>query len=94
MESQEMVALIPHLISPEEKNSLTTIILEDDIFIAIWQLHPDKAPRYDGLSISFYRDTWDIIRKDLVKILRGVQSKFKIGGGINSTFLALIPKET
>ena len=59
----------------------------------VWFLHPDKSPRPDGFPIIFYRSCWHIIKKDLLRMLIWTQSKDKIGGATNSTFLALIPKE-
>jgi hypothetical protein len=56
-------------------------------------MEPDKAPGPDGFSIHFYRLCWEIIKPDLLRMIHGFLRKEKIGGGINSTFLALIPKE-
>lgn len=53
----------------------------------------DKAPGPDELSIHFYRICWDIIKVDLYQMIKGFLRKAKVGGSINSTFLALIPKE-
>lgn len=47
----------------------------------------------DSLSI-FYQSCWEVIKSDLLKMIKGFMIKAKIGGGIKSTFLALIPKET
>jgi len=56
-------------------------------------MEPDKAPGPDGFSIHFYRLCWEIIKSDLLIMIHGLLRKAKVGGGINSTFLALIPKE-
>jgi hypothetical protein len=56
-------------------------------------MNPDKAPGPDGLTTRFYIACWDIIKKDLVKMVRKSQNCRKIGGSTNSSFLALIPKE-
>ena len=53
----------------------------------------DKAPGLDIFSFHFYRVCWTIIRKDLLRMIKAFQSKSKVGGCTNSTFLALIPKE-
>jgi hypothetical protein len=57
-------------------------------------LDPDKAPGPDGFPIRFYRSFWDIIKRDLKKMLNYTLHKHKIGGATNSTFLSLIPKES
>eukprot|EP00253_Pinus_taeda_P012435 PITA_12435 len=53
----------------------------------------DKAPGPDGFTIHFYKMCWDIIKTDLLKIIKGFRIKAKVGGGTNFTYLVLIPKE-
>jgi hypothetical protein len=57
-------------------------------------MESDKAPGPDGFTIHFYKTCWDIIKADLLKMIKGFMKKAKVGGGTNSTYLALIPKET
>lgn len=54
----------------------------------------DKAHGPDRFTIHFYKTCWDIIKEDLLKMIKGFMKKAKVGGGTNSTYLALIPKET
>eukprot|EP00253_Pinus_taeda_P033369 PITA_33369 len=89
----ELLQHLPKGISQEVNDSLNREITEEEIRKAIWTLQPDKSPGPDGFPINFYRDHWQLIRKYLLKILRGIQRKGKMGGFTNSTFLALIPKE-
>ena len=56
-------------------------------------MHPDKAPGPDGFTASFFQHCWEIIKSDLTKMIKKSQASNKLGGGTNSTFLALIPKE-
>ena len=60
----------------------------------IWSLGLDKAPRLDGFSIQFFRAFWHLIKIDLCLIFNYTKFKEKIGGGTNSSFLVLVPKET
>eukprot|EP00253_Pinus_taeda_P003424 PITA_03424 len=95
-EETDYAALLQNLpkgISQEVNDSLNREITEEEIRKVIWTLQPDKSPGPNGFSINFYRDHWHLIRKDLAKMLRGIQRKGKMGGFTNSTFLALIPKE-
>ena len=59
----------------------------------VWNLHPEKALGPNGLTISFYHSFWYVINKDLLKIIRYVIKKKKVGGLKNSTFFPLIPKD-
>jgi hypothetical protein len=54
----------------------------------------DKALGPIGFLAHFYQKCWGIIKNDLIRMIQFVQRINKIGGSTNSTFLALIPKET
>ena len=56
-------------VSEEENKELEKPIYENEIIEAIWNLHPDKSPGPDGFTINFYRAAWDIIKKDIKKML-------------------------
>eukprot|EP00253_Pinus_taeda_P036557 PITA_36557 len=95
-EEENYVDLLQHVptkITVELNERLTEEIKEEEIKEAIWCLQPDKAPGLDGFSICFYRDCWEMIKKDLIKYFKWIQRKNKIGGFTNSTHLALVPKE-
>jgi exonuclease III len=93
-DTADFLANIPLLISPEDNVILTKPITEEEIIKVIWSMESNKAPGPDGFSILFYKTCWDIIKADLLKMAQGFMKKAKIGGGTNSTYLALIPKET
>ena len=65
---------------------------EDEIIKFISPMEPNKAHGPDGFRIHFYKIYWDIMKVDFLKMIKGFLSKAEVGGGINSTFLALIPK--
>src|SRR5713101_7275790 len=56
-------------------------------------MEDDRAPAPDGYNANFIKLCWNIIKKDLIKMVRKSQRCSKIGGSTNSAFLALIPKE-
>jgi hypothetical protein len=87
------LSLIPTLIQENVNNRLTKAVDQQEIKEALDQMHPDKAPGPDGFTARFYQHSWDIIKSDLTKLIKKSQTCVKIGGGTNSSFLALIPKE-
>eukprot|EP00253_Pinus_taeda_P018012 PITA_18012 len=93
-ETAEFLSNIPLLVSLEDNSVLINPITEEEIIKVIWNMDSDKAPRPDGFTIHFYKTCWDIIKMDLLKMIKGFMKKAKVGGGTNSTYLALIPKET
>eukprot|EP00253_Pinus_taeda_P034761 PITA_34761 len=93
-EIADLLSNIPHLVSPEDNSILISPITEEEVSKVIWSMDPEKAPGHDGFTIHFYKICWDIIKIDLLKMVKGFMGKDKVGGGTNSTYLALIPKET
>ena len=89
----DLLQYLPSGIGKEINDNLSKEIEKEEIRGAIWALQPDKAPRLDGFPICFYIDHWGIIKRDLIKMMKWIQRKGKIGGYTNSTYLALIPKE-
>ena len=87
------IDLIPQLVSEEENMILTAPISLKEIKKALDLMEANKAPGPDGFSARFYKSCWTTIKDDLLKMVRKSQSCTKIGGGTNSYFLALIPKE-
>jgi hypothetical protein len=87
------LSLIPKLIKEDGNNRLTEEVSQQEIKEALDQMNPDKAPGPDGFTARFYQHSWDIIKSDLTKMIRKSQTSSKLGGGTNSSFLALIPKE-
>jgi hypothetical protein len=87
------LALIPTSVHEDVNIKLAREIDQQEIKEALDQLHPDKAPGPDGFTARFYQHGWNIIKSDLTKLINKSQSCARIGGGTNSSFLALIPKE-
>ena len=60
----------------------------------IRDLEPNKALGPDGFSTHIYQAYWPIINKDLCRMIYLSQHKPNLGGPTNSSFLALIPKDS
>jgi hypothetical protein len=92
--SKDFLKNIPTLVTKEDNTTLLSPTNEEEIRKIIWSMAPNKAPGPDGFTIHFYRICWNIIKSDLMRMIKGFLQKAKLGGGTNSTFLALIPKDT
>jgi DNA-directed RNA polymerase specialized sigma24 family protein len=87
------LSLVPVAIQEDTNNKLLVEVNLQEIKEALNQMNPDKASGPDGFTTRFYQSCWDIIKTDLIKLVQKSQKCSKIGGGTNSSFLALIPKE-
>jgi hypothetical protein len=52
---------------------------EEEIYNVIWSMELDKAPGTDGFSIHFYRTYWEIIKIDLMRMIKAFQTKIQSG---------------
>jgi hypothetical protein len=71
---------------------LTEIILEEEVHDSLFSLQKGKIRGPDGLNMEFYVGFYELLKDDLLKVVRESQSSGKVLGCLNSTFLALIPK--
>ena len=91
--TSDFLSNVPNLVSAKENEELMKPFLEEEIINVIWSMDPEKAPGPNRFSFHFYRVCWNVLRKDLLGIVKAFWFKAKVGGSANSTFLALIPKE-
>jgi hypothetical protein len=87
------LSLVPNTIHEATNVKLLAQVKIQELKEALDQMNPDKALGPDGCTIRFYQNCWEIIKSDLRKLILKAQRCSKIGGGTNSSFLALIPKE-
>ena len=91
--SFEFLDNVPPLVNVEDNYTLMKPFSEKEIVDVIWSMVSDKSPGPDGFSIHFYKVCWPIIKSDLLCQVSAFQKKAKVGGGTNSTFLSINPKE-
>eukprot|EP00253_Pinus_taeda_P018974 PITA_18974 len=84
---------VPNLISTRKNQLLEAEFTNEEIKATLFAMEPDKAPGPNGFTAIFLQTCWHIVEKDLGRMVRKSQACQKIGGGTNSAFLALIPKE-
>ena len=89
---EEILDGIPHLIIDQLNNNLTKAVNEKEVEKALFSMHPNKAPRPDGMSPLFFQKFWYLIKEDTFK---AIQSFFHSGHmlkAVNHTIISLIPK--
>ena len=95
LESEEFfLENIPALVSAKMNNALTSPPTPDKIKAIVFSFSPDKTPGSDGFSTDFYQKFWEMIRIDMCHMVGYSFKRFIMAGGINTSFLALIPKES
>eukprot|EP01018_Ginkgo_biloba_P025672 Gb_11085 [translate_table: standard] len=89
----EILGVIPNLISKEGNLFLTKPITMEELENTIAGMKEDKSPGPDGFQVNFFKVAWDIINEDLLRCCEESRRSGKILGRMNATFIALIPKE-
>jgi ribonuclease HI len=89
----DLLDIIPTVLSQRMKEKLEAKVTKDEVKKALFDMDPDKAPGPDGFSARFLQACWQIVEKDLLKMVQKSQNTQRIGGSTNSAFLALLPKE-
>jgi hypothetical protein len=91
---ERMLENIPKLLSQEYNDNLNKEVTKEEIWEVDKSMNPNKALGPNGFSTHFYQKCWYLIKHDLTRMVQYVHRSGKIGGSTNSTFLALIPKES
>ncbi|CAN1303198.1 Transposon TX1 uncharacterized 149 kDa protein, partial [Linum perenne] len=64
----------------------------DEIWQVVKGCAGNKSPGPDGFTLEFFKSNWDVIKEDLCAALSQFAADSFLPPGINSTFVALIPK--
>jgi len=75
-----------------EAGNLTKPFSIEEVKCAVWDCDGFKSPRPDGISFDFIKQFWHILKEDFMTFLTEFHCNGKLAKGINSTFIALIPK--
>jgi hypothetical protein len=75
-----------------EGSSLTKPFSELEVKEAVWDCDSFKSPGPDGVNFGFFKDFWDDTKGDVTRFISEFHRNGKLTKGLNSTFIALIPK--
>jgi len=67
-------------------------VFEEEIYTAIFQMDPYRAPGLDGFGASFYQQHWSVLKEQLCATIKDFFESGKLLKEFNLTLLALIPK--
>lgn len=85
-------SLQPNDLSSSDITMLVASFTLDEIEESLKSLNHTKAPGPNGLNGRFIKETWSFLKKDFMIMLKGFEENFELPGGLNSSFITLIPK--
>jgi len=65
---------------------------EVEVKAAVWNCDSFKSPGPNGVNFGFIKDFWEDIKGDIMRFISEFHQNGKLSRGINTTFIALIPK--
>ena len=79
-------------VTTELNEELLTNFKAKEVWRALKQMHPTKAPSPNGMSPIFYQNYWDIVGSDVIKCVLNALNSGVMPSDLNETFICLIPK--
>lgn len=90
---EEIIQAIPQIITPAQNASSLRKVSMEEVEEAVKDMPNDKAPGPDGFTINFYKACWQTVKTEVWEVVDDSRQSGSILKALNSTFLALIPKE-
>ena len=81
-------------LSEQCKDSLTTLVLKEEVRSVVFSMKSYKAPGPDGFQPIFFRHFWERIGDDIWRIVHTAFNMGTINASIVETLIVLIPKES
>jgi hypothetical protein len=78
-------------LSQTESGNLIKPFSEAEVKVAVWDCDSYKSPG-DDINFGFYKEFWEDLRGDVMRFISEFHRNGKLTKGINTTFIALIPK--
>ncbi|XP_058784212.1 uncharacterized protein LOC131658983 [Vicia villosa] len=78
--------------SPSQREYLTSIVTEKEIWNTLKGIGDLKAPGIDGYGTKIFKASWNTIKKDVIVAVQEFFVKGKLYKAFNSTIVTLIPK--
>ncbi|GAU35673.1 hypothetical protein TSUD_162450 [Trifolium subterraneum] len=64
----------------------------DEVKAVVWDCDSNKSPGPDGINLGFFKDFWAELQGDVMRFFFEFHRNGRLTKGLNSTFIALIPK--
>ncbi|CAA0822688.1 Unknown protein, partial [Striga hermonthica] len=65
-DGDSILHLIPQRVTPDMNDALIKPVTQDEMKSTLFHLPDDKAPGEEGMSSTFYKHFWDLIKQDLL----------------------------
>jgi hypothetical protein len=88
----KLALYFPSFVDEENNQNLFAEVTETELKDTMQSFQKDKSPGPDGWNIEFYLGFFELIGKDILKVIEESRQNGRIHDPLNTTFIALIPK--
>jgi len=81
------------MFSEEMNLSLEEEVTEPKLKEMLFFMKNGKIPGLDNVTVEFFKSFYDLLKDDLLLVVKESQKEGRVHGPLNSTFLCLIPKK-
>ncbi|GKV13708.1 hypothetical protein SLEP1_g24695 [Rubroshorea leprosula] len=80
-------------VSSTQTTALDRRYTEEEVLLALKQIHSSKAPGPDGMNAGFFKQYWPIIGQEVTTAVLQFLNDGIMANGLNKTHIVLIPKK-
>ncbi|CAL1410909.1 unnamed protein product [Linum trigynum] len=92
-QGSQIIEAIPRKVTEEMNEGLLKPFTREEIWAALKQMGPLKAPGVDGMPALFFQKNWEVIGDDVTRELQGYLEGGFFPEELNQTLITLIPKK-
>ncbi|KAL8122327.1 hypothetical protein AgCh_018896 [Apium graveolens] len=89
----EVIEVVSQSITQVDNIELLQEVTKEEVKLALFQMHPDKAPGPDGMTPAFFQKHWEIVGDDMLRMTRHFFSTGEVLQDLNTTNIVLISKK-
>lgn len=90
----QVVSSISRRVSIIQNNTILAEVQENKVKAALFSMDPDKSPAPDGMTPGFYQRCWNIVKVEVVSLVRQFFQTRLVDSHLHATNIALISKKT
>lgn len=83
---------ISPILSDEDNSELLCPFTGEEVYSALFSMHPTKAPGPNGMSALFFQQHWHIVGPEVTSFVLNILHGSHFPEFLNHTFISLIPK--
>jgi len=80
------------MLQPSSSAALEFSFSAEEIKVVVWNCKGNEAPSPDGVNFFFIKKEWNIIGRDIIRMVDEFYRANLLPSGINSSVVTLIPK--